>query len=239
MIASGGDDGATSASRAWCRAGRSRATGNTTSTARCSPRRRAPTTAAPACSTPRRTGRRRLAAGRQRRGRPAGRRMRGNMFVPVDLLKPILAELQGARQLAQQPARLDRRSTASSPRARCASCASRRQPGRSGGAAARRRHRAHRRRARSPTWSRCTGRCGAASAPEREVVARHRARRPTRRPEGAVGRPHEDVEPAAGGVTGVDAAVTLPGLRPQDCSLPASLPSLREGGGGLRWGPLQ
>ena len=42
----------------------------------------------------RRAGRRRLAGGRQRLGEGSGPAMRGNMFVPVDLLKPILAELK-------------------------------------------------------------------------------------------------------------------------------------------------
>ena len=87
---------------------RSRATGNTTSRARSSPRRPAPTTAAPALfnADGELVGIGSLivsdAAGARR---PA---LRGNMFVPVDLLKPILDEMREQRRVAQQPARLAR-----------------------------------------------------------------------------------------------------------------------------------
>ena len=108
-----------------------------------------------------------------------GPAMRGNMFVPVDLLKPILAELQGARQLAQQQPRLARPQLRRGRRPGARRPSVRRQPGRSGGAAAQGRHRRHRRRARRrpgvdvpdalarrPAGSRCR--------------PRHPARRPSR-----------------------------------------------------------
>ncbi len=93
----------------------------------------------------------------------------GNMFVPVDLLRPILAELRDARRVGGQPARLARRQL-------------RRARGRGAGGA--RDHATDRptrpaccratRSSRSTVCrcrrSRCsTRRCGAASRPNREV----------------------------------------------------------------------
>ena len=65
-------------------------------------------------------------------------RMRGNMFVPVDLLKPILAELRDARQLARQQPRLARPQLRRGRRPGARRPPVRRQPGRGGRPAARR-----------------------------------------------------------------------------------------------------
>ncbi len=111
----------------------------------------------------RRAGRRRLAGRRQRRRAASGPAMRGNMFVPVDLLKPILAELQGARQLAQQQPRLARPQLRRGRRPGARRPALRRQPGRSGGAAAQGRRSSPSTACASATWRRCTARSGAAS----------------------------------------------------------------------------
>ena len=66
-----------------------------------------------------------LVVGRRRRADGTAA-MRGNMFVPVDLLKPILAEMRDARHVAAAARAPGSASTASSTAARCASSASRR-----------------------------------------------------------------------------------------------------------------
>ena len=156
---------ATSAWRAWCRAGRSPATGNTTSTARCSPRLPRGDHSGAALFN----GRGELVgigslivADALGPGRPA---MPGNMFVPVDLLKPILAELRQRRSLEVERARLARAQLRRARGRGARPARQRRQPGRRRRRAGRRPHRAYRRRGGTRARAASTRRCGAAARP--------------------------------------------------------------------------
>ena len=91
--------------------------------------------------------------------------VRGNMFVPVDLLKPILAEMRASRRVARQHPALARPQLRRVRRPGARDPADRRQPGRGRRPAARRPDHRHRRHRRSPTSPRSTRRSGATRAP--------------------------------------------------------------------------
>ena len=166
-----------------------------------------------------------------------GPALRGNMFVPIDLLKPILAELKAHG------------SSQSSTRAwlgiNCVEIAGMvhvirltpESPGRSGRAASRRRDRLDRRRAGQRPRDALSDALGR-QARRARCRPRDPARRCDREDDGACDRPDVDLEPAQGGVrrTTESAGSRPPG---QDCSRPPFAPLPPGGRGRPRWGRFQ